>query len=640
MRRQHFACMNNMLVYGDTHFEVDGPRFVAMLQARLLRSRRMTSAWLLHECNPSEGIAVLDLARQVLIDAGMLDQAVADAAEADGRVSQLSPLAEACHELAQHAGDLFYSLWTLAAPHAQHTAPQHASRMAGVLRLFNRVRAGLQMAAQWMARRRLPRAMLTVKIPEGFAFYALYPEQYAMAAQAWQRSHADEPHKRVVVAGVRTIGTTLCAVVSAALRAAGWQVFSVTVRPRGTHFAREAGLPDLIGDPSAQVVIVDEGPGLSGSSMASVAEAFVKAGFNPNQISFLPGHMNAPGQFGSEAVREWWARAPRHASPIEDTPLAGQSLNEALSEATQRLTGDNRVQLHPAAAGLWRAWAYGSAQAAWPATWAPFERPKHIAQAGDVWIMWKFAGLCQEPSGCDGVDAALTHLTRRAQHGWGPLPLAQVHGFVAMPWVCGRPLCFEDADAALMMKAGEYIACVAGEALPAPAQQQSVKRLRDMLTANTHEALGESWAARAEKLSAAAAEWDMAGQAACGDGQLAPCEWRRLEDGRLIKAGGMGHRPDHTLVGAQPVLWDIAGALVEWRADALMSEALLQGYTQAGEVEWNPHSLLFYRAAYAAFKMGQCVFCGDACSDAAERSRLARAAAFYCAALLGALHEA
>src|SRR5947209_4153266 len=49
---------------------------------------------------------------------------------------------------------------------------------------------------------------VTIKEPEGYAFYAVYPEMYAMAARALPPS----PNRLVI--GIRTIGTSLGAAVA------------------------------------------------------------------------------------------------------------------------------------------------------------------------------------------------------------------------------------------------------------------------------------------------------------------------------------------------------------------------------------------------------------------------------------------
>src|SRR5205085_4840116 len=103
--------------------------------------------------------------------------------------------------------------------------------------------------------------------PEGFCFYALHPLDYADLAL--QIPLSDKP---IAVIGIRSIGTTLSAVVAAAL----WQavpsrkVERATVRPSGHPYDRKTVLS---GDTlffvqrnrqeNSTFLIVDEGPGLS-----------------------------------------------------------------------------------------------------------------------------------------------------------------------------------------------------------------------------------------------------------------------------------------------------------------------------------------------------------------------------------------
>ena len=109
---------------------------------------------------------------------------------------------------------------------------------------------------------RLPQAV-ELRLPEGFAFYAVYPEQFIEAARRLELRGAPR------VIGIRSIGTTLGAVVAAALDAPP----PATVRPFGDPFARQSASfrPDLLED-GVHYIIVDEGPGLSGSSFGAVAD--------------------------------------------------------------------------------------------------------------------------------------------------------------------------------------------------------------------------------------------------------------------------------------------------------------------------------------------------------------------------------
>src|SRR5688572_26046306 len=67
---------------------------------------------------------------------------------------------------------------------------------------------------------------VTIGVPEGFAYYALHPMQYARLAE-----NIAFPTQRVAVVGIRSIGTTLGAVVKAALVNRGVSAERITVRP-------------------------------------------------------------------------------------------------------------------------------------------------------------------------------------------------------------------------------------------------------------------------------------------------------------------------------------------------------------------------------------------------------------------------
>jgi hypothetical protein len=102
----------------------------------------------------------------------------------------------------------------------------------------------------------------------------------------------------------------------------------------------------------------------------------------------------------------------------------------------------------------------------------------------------------------------------------------------------------------------------------------------------------------------------------------------------LWKLDGAGHTWDHTVVGAQPLAWDVAGALVEWGPAAPAARSLLAAYRAAGGDPLPAATLAFYRLAYAAFRAGQCDLCAQMSGhDAAEQARLRQARDRYRAVL-------
>jgi hypothetical protein len=148
---------------------------------------------------------------------------------------------------------------------------------------------------------------LTLSVPEGFAYYALHPLSFAQVLDKTSRP------TRVVVIGIRSIGTTLSAVTSAALRARGVQALRITVRPTGHPYNRHADLSSeqmvLIGKEislGAGVLIVDEGPGLSGSSFISVAEALLRAQVPRDRITLVCSHLPEVDQLRAENAAQRW----------------------------------------------------------------------------------------------------------------------------------------------------------------------------------------------------------------------------------------------------------------------------------------------------------------------------------------------
>ena len=112
---------------------------------------------------------------------------------------------------------------------------------------------------------------------EGFAYYALHPRKVAMLLDTL------ELKSPVAVLGIRSIGVTLSAVACAALRLRGIECRRFTVRPTGHPYNRLLELKPEFRDwlahaRDAGFLVVDEGPGISGSSFLAVAEALVNCG--------------------------------------------------------------------------------------------------------------------------------------------------------------------------------------------------------------------------------------------------------------------------------------------------------------------------------------------------------------------------
>ena len=149
---------------------------------------------------------------------------------------------------------------------------------------------------------------LDISPPEGFCYYALHPSDFGrLALRVGTRG------RPAAVIGVRSIGTTLSAVVSAAT--------AECASPGTSHHGSAEGHPynrvlQFTGEQLSWVqerraqgctfFVVDEGPGRSGSTFLAVGEALLKAGVDVDRISLLgsrrPGFEST---MFDDAARRW-----------------------------------------------------------------------------------------------------------------------------------------------------------------------------------------------------------------------------------------------------------------------------------------------------------------------------------------------
>lgn len=567
-----------MLYYGDHAEERSPPAACAQLAAALGRA----GAEARDEGSPGP-------LRDALVEAGELAQGLADAAFARAGCDDDEPVAEAALAAARAVAEALWAAW-------------EGEPWGG---LVERARA----AVAGVAARAQP-GPVAVRVPEGYAHYAVYPEAYGEAARALRGAAP-------FVLGLRSIGTSLAAVVAAAAGAGGL----ATVRPVGHPFRRELsigpGLARRLGVAVASgrpVAVVDEGPGASGSSFAAAAGWLARAGAAPGQVVFFPSHRGPPGAAAAPGAVACWEAAPRRVVTFEEAILP------RLRAAAERLVpGASLVDL---SAGAWRTRVAPGPEGA-PPVFAQQEHRKYLARAEGGPVLLRFAGLGR--LGRAGLERARL----LAGEGLAPEPLGLVEGFLAQPWIEGRPLARAGpSPGALVAHLARYLAVRAaawpasgGEGAPAPALLEAVRT-------NAAEALGEATAARAEAL-AAGAEEAAALPRVLVDGKLEPWEWTVDGRGRVLKLDALDHARGHDLAGPQPTAWDVVGAAVE--LDLPPGAAADLAARAAGRA--GPRALAFLEAAYLALRLGRWTFAGLAEHDPVERARTAAAAARYAGAL-------
>ncbi|WNG19479.1 hypothetical protein [Cystobacter fuscus] len=581
-----------MLVYGDRPRSRAPGEVLADLRRQLAEAEALPAGILWHTA----------LAR-LLIDAGMLAQGLLDARyEQEGHDEQ-GPEQERA----------------LALPLAVARALWESHRGG------HRVRSALP----WEALEALERASLpdavTLKTPEGYAYYALYPEAYMEAARGLPGGRA----ARVI--GIRSIGTSLACAVAAGADAV---LAPMTVRPGGHPFQRELRLGPGVeaalrrSERGTPFAIVDEGPGLSGSSFGAVADTLERAGVPVEQLHFFPSHGGEPGPMASEAHRVRWRRAHKHTAGFERLFLSPSEPRHALASWVEDLCGAPLTPLEDLGGGAWRR-EHFSREEDWPAVHVQQERRKYLLRTARGLFLLKFAGL-----GSRG-EHALERSRALAEAGWGPGVLGLRHGFLVHRWEAEstplEPTGFDRRE--LLERTGAYLAFrVRHFARSGGGHGASPERLLEMGRHNTREALGEEWVRSWSRWEAQLARLSAELNVVETDGRMHVWEWLVRPDGVLLKTDAVDHHDAHDLIGCQDVAWDIVGASVEL---GLAQDELAEQVSRRGPRAVSGALLRFYRPCYLAFQLGhhQLAFQSLAAQVPAEAERLRAAAQRYARAL-------
>jgi hypothetical protein len=426
---------------------------------------------------------------------------------------------------------------------------------------------------------------LSIATPEGFCYYGLHPLDYAdLLDKSRLGTHA------AAVVGIRSIGATLSAIVNAWSGSKGISAQRTTVRPTGHPFDRsvtfsitqQKWVATQI-QCGAEFLIVDEGPGLSGSSFLAVAEALEREGVPASGISLLPSSIPDLGNLIATNAADRWSRF--RTLPLQPTKYIPTGAGEYVGE------------------GGWRRHVFAS-PAEWPGVWSWTERQKYLSHDGLQ--IFRFDG-----HGYYGKDVRhrcqLLH-----EHGWGPEAASAGNGFSVSPWLNGRKPSGTDRETIIQL--ARYCAFRAGHfSCPAVSQME----LEQMAEVNLERALGAS---RQVSLPVE--------RPVIADARMMPYEWVRSPEGRLLKVDAASHGDDHFYPGPTDIAWDLAGAIVEWNFDPFAAKSLVENYEQ---ISGDPISTRLdnYLIAYCAFRLAFTASSGISAGNHEERARFKREQMHY-----------
>ncbi len=494
-------------------------------------------------------------------------------------------------------------------------APDRALTLACASLVRDSVMSAMQCPAASLPRNALRTLMqderiLRTRIPEGFAFYDLYPEFMIAPAQTLPAGEG------TFVLGLRSIGTSLGAMVAACVGTP----HLATVRPTGEPFQRTLNVSvdwQAMIRKAACIAIADEGPGLSGSSFAAAGRAVTLANAKAD-IVFLPTHAGDPGVAALETDRAAWRSARKvviDRSIFDEGPFARANWFSDLIGPALRVTD--------VSGGRWRK-ALDLDEAIWPACDPMQERVKLRVETASGDYLLKFSGFTPL------TEQAFARAREFATRGFGLMPLAERHGMMLWPWCAqARPLTRAHKFDVVPMLA-DMLAFRAAHWTSGPSGA-SVHDLYEMARVNLTEALGEAGAAPLAvwrpHLDAIAAE----AEPVRIDGKLDCHEFLRIPDGLFVKTDALDHHAAHDLIGCQDIYWDVAGATIEWTLSRAETEFLCDQIDRACRFARLRETLGFYLMVYTAFRLGAATMSVEALAQVnpAEARRFQRRVQFY-----------
>ena len=419
---------------------------------------------------------------------------------------------------------------------------------------------------------------LTITTPEGFAYYALDPLSYADLVRAIEPGIA-------FVVGIRSIGTVLSAICAAALRCG-----RMTVRPSGHPYDRElrftpeesATIAEHV-QRGARLFVVDEGPGLSGSSFLATAEAIEREGVSGERITLIGSHDCDGRNLVAHDAPARWTRLDFIAVPPVSAPAGARPFRDWDWRRESQIDEKD-----------------------WPATWSQLTPPKYLSAHGD--LLWKYEGLGRAG---DQVRARAKVL---GEAGFSSRLAAISRGFSGYEYVAGQPVRFTEWNADLAQRLAEYLV-FRGNEFAANADGTTVQAmvshdLRALLDVDLVDL-----------------DLEIISPCVC-DARLMPHEWIRTPDGRLLKADATMHGDDHFYPGPWDLAWDVAGAIIEWQLDEGAATDFVSRYErQSGDHV--RHRLPQYKIAYAACRAAYARMAASAMPATPEAERFHRACDRY-----------
>jgi hypothetical protein len=253
---------------------------------------------------------------------------------------------------------------------------------------------------------------------------------------------------------------------------------------------------------AAHFLIVDEGPGRSGSTFLSTAEALCREGIESRRVTIIGSREFDPDSLCAQGAAARWRKFRFLA---------------ATSSMSERFNSWSYL-----GGGEWRRY-FCDGEQNWPESWTQMERFKVLSP--DRHELVKFEGM-----GRIGEEARHRAFVL-AGAGFSPRVHDAGEGFLSYATVPGKHLRKSDCSVAVLEQIARYCAFRSVE-FHSPVASD----LEPMVTFNVQQEFGQEL-----RLNGALS----AAQAVIADGRMQPYEWMTGVDGRLVKTDAISHGDNH-----------------------------------------------------------------------------------------------
>lgn len=446
---------------------------------------------------------------------------------------------------------------------------------------------------------------IPICIPEGFVYYGLYPETYIQAADTF---HSDVTPESVVVVGIRTIGTQLSALVAARLEKYNCKVDSFTVRTKGHPFSRYIEISEqqkqkLLVNDTTWVVVVDEGPGLSGSTICGTLLKINECGVPPERTVVFPSWIPDGKHFISANARSMWDHYKKYLGSFDDIWIRNGRLEKLF---------DKKIY-QEISSGMWRSYFLKN-EDVFPAVHPNHERRKYILREKrqNTFSIVKFAGL-----GRYG-DTYVKRGRMLAQAGFTPSLNSFANGFVDMDFIDGEFVAPGEPENCLLEMVARYCTFLKVNCAAEPVTTYS--SVMEMIRVNVEEGLGSSWLGSVDLLDKKYTGPVYEDDVVSIDGRMFPHKFIKTSRG-YVKIDHLEHHADEFFHGPQNIAWDLAGFSVEFELSQKKRDTMVELYIHYSNDRSIFERLPFFTIAYLSFRLGYVTLASQSLQGQADALR-------------------